>query len=103
MCCCCECPLDLGCVDPCKCLDTLQVAESDGIYTLKYKFNGATLMLDQKFEKGEKLAFDIANLPGNYTFFAIVENPLCEPVKLVDLIEYDCLKFKTEQIINYGN
>lgn len=101
--CCCDCPLDLGCIDTCKCLDTEQIADKDGTYTLRYEFNGVTLLLESELKKDDSIVFNIHNLVAPYTYQAVIEDPLCKRIILKkNTIEYDCLQFNTTLTLNHA-
>lgn len=103
--CCCECPLNFGCLPMCKELDTLQEVPIGGAgkYKLIYKFNGAVMELSTaELEEGDEITFDISEIVPDYVYTAVIEDPNGENMTLVkDVIEYDCLTFKPLLVVKF--
>jgi len=108
MICCCECPKDLGCIDPCYKLDTGLTALKNGKHTLVYKFNGAVRKLESEtLNIGDEVLFDIMEIVPGYKYQAIIKDPDGEEMVIAidnpettgideSLINYDCITFKPQ-------
>lgn len=97
MACCCDKPLNVGCVRNCNALEFTSVAPTSGEYTLAFDFLGTEQNVTATFDAGDLLVFDITPINEHYNFQKVrLYAPDGTQLKFEkDSTIYDCLQLET--------
>lgn len=101
-CCCCDNIYKLPPVNACNIVTVSlpSTAPASGVYTLKLDFLNSIIQQSKTIAQGDPFVFEFAGLNENYTFRGRYEDAAgARVIILVDDIQYDCIEFKTTQIV----